>query len=161
MKLLSTYRQSSLGNMKQSEGGFTLIEVLLVLALLVALSGVGLFYSVDSFRRSQFRAERDLAVSVLEQARAQSMANVDERPHGVHINTSSYILFSGSTFDAANPNNRSYPVNAVINHTGMTDVVFEQVSGNATVTGGSLIFSHGVTQSVITISNVGQINWTQ
>lgn len=147
--------------MLQSENGFTLIEVLLVLALLIALSGVGLFYSVDSFRRTQFRAERDMVVSVLGQARAQSMANVDERPHGVHIDTSAYVLFSGSTYNAADPNNRSYPANATVSHSGMTDVVFEQVSGHATVTGGSLTFSHGASQSVITISNVGQINWTQ
>lgn len=146
--------------MREFENGFTLIEVLLVLGLLVALSSVGLFYSVDSFRRSQFRAERDMVASVLGQARAQSMANVDEQPHGVHISPSAYILFSGSTFNAADSNNRSYPASGVISHTGMTDVVFEQVSGNATVTGGSLTFSHEASQSVITINNVGQINWT-
>ncbi len=144
----------------KTEKGFTLIEVLLVLGLLVALAGTGLFYSVDSFRRSQFRAERDMVVSLMQQARARGIANINEQSHGVHIDPTSYVLFSGSVYNAADPSNQSYPANVVITHTGMTDVVFSQVSGEATVTGGPLTLSQGSSLSVISINNVGQINWT-
>jgi prepilin-type N-terminal cleavage/methylation domain-containing protein len=163
MALPSTYRYAS--------RGFSLIEILVVVGLVVILSGLALFVSMDSFRGSNFRTERDLIVSILQHARALSINNVCDGagcvnglPHGLHVANDSYVLFQGSTYNSADINNVAFERNNLFSLSGFlttNDVLFLQLEGTTTCSTCDLTISDGAGHSsTISVSAEGRIAWT-
>src|SRR4051812_38879538 len=76
-----------------SNAGFSLIEILVVMGLLVLMSGFGLFVSMETYQGSNFSCDRSLFVAALQRARAQAIHNMcygtctDGVAHGVHVDT--------------------------------------------------------------------------
>ena len=138
--------------------GFTLIEILITLGIFVILASLGLYVSLDSYRSYTFSSERDALVSLLLKARNQSMNNIDELPHGVHIGSQSFTLFEGVTYSVSNPKNNIIARNAAISVNGLTDVNFSQLSGDPSLIG-SITLSYGARTAIISIENEGRINW--
>ncbi len=147
--------------------GFTYIELLIVVGLIGIILSFGLAMGMGSTGRSSVTQERDLFVSLLlTGARAQAVANIDEKAHGIHIDNDNnrYILFDGTSYNPSASTNRATPfTNESIDITGAENIVFEQLSGNVkdlddddTIT---LIIKGGGAEGTITINKVGQINW--
>lgn len=140
--------------------GFTLIEVLIVLTLLSVLAGFGLILTLDSYRRFAFGAQQELLVSLLERARAQSVSNVNQSPHGLHIDAqnSTFTLFQGDSFAERDiSQDLIFAGNPVQSLEGFSDIVFSRLSG--TTTPGSFILSDKpFGQANITLNYEGQIN---
>jgi prepilin-type N-terminal cleavage/methylation domain-containing protein len=158
--------------------GFTMIEIAVVIGLLAIIASLSLFISTESYKGNNFRNERDLLVTSLQHARAQSINNVcvgncgtpaDGKPHGVHIvddgngHISQYVVFQGITYNPTDPMNSIVDVKGkisqILSHGGLTDIYFSQLSGNANPTG-SINLYDGVSTSTITIGREGQILWT-
>ena len=142
--------------------GFSLIEVILVLALVgvVALFSMGL--SLSSISRSAVAQERDLFVSLLLRgARAAALANINEQSHGVKIDNVSkqYTLFEGVTFDPDAGTNRVIPFTSDTIAVTDTTIVFEQRSGDVSAGAGTITFGSGDQSRNIVINQVGQIDW--
>lgn len=76
--------------------GFTLIEIIFVMALWSSLLGLGLVISFDSYRGHLFQNETQLVLNYLYYARALSIANVNGSGYGVQLTDSKVILFSGT-----------------------------------------------------------------
>ena len=72
-------------NRIKNYSGFTLIEMLVSMGIIILIAGFGLFLSMDFYRGYLFHYEKDLVISILQKARSQSLANIDEKPHGVYI----------------------------------------------------------------------------
>ncbi len=140
--------------------GFTLIEVIITLGIFSIISTFTLLASMDFWRSYSFRSERNLIVGILQKARSQSLSNINQSSHGVYIGTNQYVIFEGSTYSPTDPKNEVYESASAINHSGMTEVVYEQLSGKTSTTGGNLTLTYGVNQSIISTNNAGQINWT-
>jgi prepilin-type N-terminal cleavage/methylation domain-containing protein len=147
-----------------NQKGFTVTELLVVMAITLIVFSLASFAGMEVYRGYLFRSERDLAVSVLQKARSQALANVNQQPHGVHLDTTNkqYVLFEGSTYNAAAATNIAVPFLAPsISHSGMTDVVFNQLDGGITSVPAALHFSDVANHiSDITFNNEGQITWT-
>jgi len=151
---------------KQKSGaGFTLIEIIVVMGLLTAIAGLASFASFDTWHGYTFRGERNLLISILQEARSQSVNNIclgtgcdDGRPHGVHIENDKYIIFQGSAYDPADPLNQNIDASNSINHAGLTDVVFSQLSGSASPSG-DIILSDSQRSATISINSEGRINY--
>lgn len=147
---------------KNYQAAFTLIEVLVVIVLFAVLAGMAAAISIQDYRSGNFRSERDLAISVFQKARSRAVANINDLPHGVHIDSGNdqYIIFEG-TFNVSAPSNEyiqfSVP-NSSVSHSGMQEVVFGQLDGQATITGGNLSLENG--RSEISVNPEGQISWT-
>lgn len=156
--------------------GFTLTEVMVVIGMIAIVSSIGLFVSMETYHNSSFHNSRDVLISALQHARSQAVNNVcvgtctDGKPHGVHIifdasgNASKFIVFQGSSYNPSDTTNTSFEVGKNVSSnfkvTGMTDVVFTELSGNP-VTIGTLNLSNNIGESsVITIGAEGQIKWT-
>lgn len=84
MKLHRVYRDKK---------GFSLIELLVVGALISLLLGLSLLIGYDSVARSSVSNERDLVVSLLNTVRAKALANVNESDHGLYVDADNYVLF--------------------------------------------------------------------
>ena len=149
--------------------GFSLIEIIVVLALTSVAVGCSLFFSMDSYRSQSFYTDRDTLISLLQHARAESLANACAGssctagvPHGVYIENTDYILFQGASF-ATRDEAQDGVVEAspLVVHASMSEVVFEAQSGDVLHPGVIHLSDTSGHDSILTIGSEGQISWTQ
>jgi len=161
---------STLNPQPFSQSGFTLIEILVVLTIFVLIAGFALFVSMESYRGSSFRSERDTAVNVLQKARSQAMSNIclgsctDGKQHGVHFTATQYIIFQGATYNSGDATNQAVPVNNAVTITDTsgnppTDIIFSQLDA-ATTAATVRIKDNSGHSSDISVNTEGQITWT-
>ncbi len=152
-------------NISSDKHGFTLIEILVVVALLAAILGFGIIMSFSSISQANVHHERDQVAMLLTSARAKSLANVNETAHGLRVTSTSYILFD-APFVGGAPTNKILP-----RGTGITvvsslapgdcttcEVVFEQLSGKV-ATAQSLTLSDTTKTVLIELNQAGRIDW--
>lgn len=70
---------------KRGGDGFTLVEILVTVAIFAVLINLGLLIGLDDYRAYAFRQQRDTIISELRQARARAMNNIDQTSHSVTI----------------------------------------------------------------------------
>ncbi len=153
--------------------GFTLIEILVVVAIVTIILALGVPIGVDTFKTYTRRSERDIVVSIFERARNMAINNIDESPHGVCFDDvgRNYVLFSGSAYDPNDSRNEPIPASSGVSldnfpicRAGQA-IVFAQLSGDLspprTLPEGEL--SIRITQdtrvSTISVNNAGRIEW--
>jgi len=137
------------------------------MGIFIMVGGLALFVSMETYRGSSFRSDRDLLVAALQHARAQAMNNIcfgtgcaDGEAHGVHIQSDKYIVFQGSIYDSSDLNNAAFDSTITTTKTPATlNILFSQLSGNSTPATITLTDVEGHT-SAISVSAEGQISWT-
>ena len=157
--------------------GFTIIEILIAIAILVVILGLGLFVAFDFYKSYAFRAEENIITSVLQKARNQSLSNISQVRHGVRFADSPmrYILFECPTgipqctsYTASSTDNiinASYGIS--ITHPSLPfDVIFDQLSGDCITSttfncssDNPVTVSDGSKSYDITINSEGRIDW--
>lgn len=147
--------------------GFTLIELLLVIGMIAVIGSAVLFVDLNHYRGDSFRAERSTLITLLGQARIDSLNNVFEEPHGLAILPSdypdSYVLFMGTSYAASDPASRvPYKTNYAftLGAGSPSEVVFEQLNGNSNVSG-TIVMVDGIRgfSYDITLNQEGGISW--
>lgn len=152
--------------------GFTLLEVIVVMALTTVIGGITLFVTMETYSRSALHTEKDSFIALLQRARMLSMNNIclgeceDGRPHGVHVTDGGYVLFQGVAYDPNDPLNTTFPAEPSLKRAGSLmerDVVFTALSGDSDcdpVCELSLQAPGGPT-AIVSITGDGRILWTQ
>lgn len=156
MGLLKTSNHSS---------GFTLIELLVVIAIFSIVATFGLFLSMDFYRTYNSNIAITKIVSVLSKARAQSLANINQKEHGVHVQDNKYIVFARTApavFGSQISEDLEIPAGSGTSVTA-TDIIFERLTGKARNSISACpcyveIESQGVTKT-ITVNSEGGIDW--
>ncbi len=153
-------------NKLRTHQGFTLIEVIVVLAIITMIIGATLIFDINSFRGEAFRGERNNLVVALQTARADALNNVNQSKHGVKINPSGfsgYVIFEGNSFGSSTPSLReeiatSYPV--TISSSSPDEIIFTQLSGDANFDGEVVLIDEerNATTSIV-INHEGKIGW--
>ncbi|MEI7719592.1 MAG: prepilin-type N-terminal cleavage/methylation domain-containing protein [bacterium] len=154
------------------KSGFTLVEVLIVFGIFALLVGLSLCIDPNNYRGDAFRAEESAIVTLLQTARADSLNNIDQRPHGVALFPSdhkgSYVIFEGKEYVSRNQAldevlDALYPI--AIASTSPTEIDFEQLTGDAMRAGAGydgditlLDTERGASVSVH-INHEGSISW--
>ncbi len=131
--------------------GFTLIEMLVTLALFGMITSLGIGIGIDTYRRGLFDSEVSTVIGFLQAARNRAMNNVVQSEHGVRITADKFILFHDSVEEPA-------PRSANVSITGLDEVVFKQLSGE-TDDVGTITLTDGPKTITIDISSNGRINW--
>ena len=149
--------------------GLSLIEIVVVIGLLTAIAGLSMLVSIDTYRSYLFRGERDKVVQALQKARSRAIHNIcfgagcsNGRPHGVNIDSSTGTVtnFQGTSVSELPSVNDPFSLNDGITISGLSDVVFSQLSGDAAPEGNITITDEVGHISVISINSEGQILWT-
>lgn len=116
--------------------GFTMIEILVTLAIFALMAGIGLFMSFEAYRSATRRSERETIVSLLERARSRAMANIDQSAWSVCYDAGDYIIAKGSACDDSTAHDR-VEANAGVAGTSNfsifdspNEIVFSQLTGN-------------------------------
>ena len=148
-----------------SRGGFTLIEVMLAIAILMVIFGLGLFASFDLYRGYSYRSERDTIVGLLTKARSRSMSNVYQSAHGVCYNASAQTYNIECVAESCPVSTAErIPANPSVLVSGIPScggglVLFAQVTGNTSGPGVISVSEPGRPTQTITVNNAGTINW--
>lgn len=153
------------------KNGFTLIEVLVTLGLLVILAAVLAAASPGLYRGYGAHDVRDTLVAALMHARSQAMNGVctgsvctGAPAHGVHIDEMhgrlhDVVLFQGTAYDANDPLNASVftgSISQTVFYSGPAEVIFAPLSGDAAPA--TMLLWGGSATSTITVGAEGQIN---
>ena len=161
--------------------GFTLIEIILVLAIFSVLSVAGI-ESITQFQKSALlRGTSDEFAAVLRSARTKSISGElleGEKPedfsadglpiYGVKTNSTSYTLFR--RYQLCNPPNpcpavqdsdlENYLLSPQLSFSGNGQIIFQRISGSP-VSGSNLQFTlvrkNSSDKSIIDITNVGVV----
>lgn len=155
----------------KSGRGITLIEIMMVIGILSIIATFSLSTNLDDFHRYSFRDDRDLIIGSLQKTRSRAINNIclgvclDGESHGVHFESGKLIVFQGTNFSTRNTSlDETFPLNPNINLTGVNEVVFSQLSGDATTTPINVWHLHMTNNmqndSTININDEGQITWT-
>jgi len=157
--------------------GMTLAEILIVIGILLLLGTLGLFISIQTYQGYAFRSDKDILISALQRARSQSVFNIclgtsttctGGRPHGVKIDTlnKKIIIFQGLSYDLgpgrdANDQAQDFAINTNpnITYSGLNEVVFTQLSGDATAGQITLTDTTNNQEDRVNINSEGQISW--
>ena len=119
--------------------GFTLIEMVVVVGILAIL--LTLSFAVIQLFTGQVNLDTSSqqVLSTLQLARNRTLSSTGEQQHGVHFETSKYVLFEGSTYNAMDTNNKEFNLSAVeiyeINISGGSDVIYDRIRGTTSNSG--------------------------
>lgn len=138
--------------------GFSLIEIMIGMAVISLIFLAGYFTSTDSFSRELIISENLTLVSVLQKARNSAMNNIYAHPHGVHIEEDAYVIFRVSPYDTSEPTNERIPRNSKIAISGLEEVIFAQLSGEPDRVG-DFIVSDGLRTKKVSVIKGGLISW--
>ncbi len=141
-------------------GGFTLIEVLLVLALLVLIAAtVGpVAWSLSE------RNDLDLSAIIIAQSlrAAQTFATAvdQDTPWGVELQSQDVVVFSGSSFAGRNSNfDQVLNFPQAVASGGLTEIDFNKFSGQPQ-TSGSFVITDPLGQSrTISVNAAGMVSY--
>ncbi|MEK9183662.1 MAG: prepilin-type N-terminal cleavage/methylation domain-containing protein [Patescibacteria group bacterium] len=116
--------------------GFTLLELMLVMALLAASVLLTAPLGIDFLQAQKLDETASEIISELRRAHSQSVFQKNDSAFGVKFLSSSYVLFQGNSYDNRIQNNDErfiLPTFMVVN--GINEVVFSKLTGRPSVTG--------------------------
>ena len=141
------------------KNGFTLVEIVIVVAILAVVLGLGYFVGFDFYKNYALHSEKDILISVLRKARSQALNNVGATAHGVYIDDSSYTIFYGNSFVSRDSqydeNIRKAPG---ISLSGLNEVVFAPLTATSTASS-TIVLNNNRNSFFIDINYEGRINW--
>ena len=140
------------------KAGFTLIEILIVVAIISFLGIMGVIVGVDTYKRYIFRSDLDKVAALLQKARSSAMNNINEQKYGVKFDDpDDLILFRetpGTSYDYKVEKSKT----VVYSDTCPShQVVFDQLTGNADSC--EIVITEGNKISTTTINGQGGINY--
>lgn len=143
--------------------GFTLIELVVVIAISVLLVLVTISF-FSSFRNSQvLQGETSQALSILNKAQSYTLNSKSDSEYGVRVNGDQLILFKGLAFASSSPTNEAYVLHSAVQISSTTlsgggnDIIFDRLTGD-TSNDGSFVLSlksDPTQKNVISISKTG------
>lgn len=123
----------------QLSAGFTLVELMVVLAMvtvIVSLSSVNLTGLISD---TSFDESLELIISDIRRQQFRAITGEEQQNSsrfGIHFEQTKYVLFSGDTYNPANPNNHhvSLPRNIVFESVTLPNstIIFTEQSGEVT-----------------------------
>lgn len=139
--------------------GFTLLEVLLVIGIMLIVFTISVPVMMPTQRRMELYVNQQMAENMYRRAQILAQHGVQDSEWGVRLESTQLILFSGSSYDTRTPSLdeiNTLPVN--VTAMGPEEIVFSKIYGipnnNGTVT-----LTSTINQAVlITINAKGAID---
>ncbi len=142
-----------------SASGFTIIEMLLVVAIMSVLTAVSAPLYLNLSNSNQLDAATNLIVQDLYQAQTHSRNQSQDSGWGVAVNGQVITLFSGTSYASRNvANDVNYTVPTAITLSGSSQVVYSKLYGLPT-TNGSFSLVGGGKASTVTVNSKGTVEY--
>ena len=149
--------------LRGSRGGFTIIEVLIAIAIIGVLSAMVIPYYNSFLARNELKNEALKMVDMLRRARGQAMSGQDDLQWGVHFESGKYVLIRGTSYGVSDPFNEEISLPAVLTistinlNGGGSNVVFSKIRGETSQFGTTTIQNDINESKNIVISQQGVI----
>lgn len=144
------HRHTTLSRRGSLERGFTLLEILLVVATISIIAG----FSIPVYASFQIKNDLDIGANTVASSfrRAQilALASDGDSQWGVKVQSGSIVVFQGASYAARNSVfDEIFTVPTVITPSGLGEVVFDRLTGQALSTGTvTLTASSGVVRTI-------------
>lgn len=142
-------------------GAFTLVEVLVVIAITVIIATLGVSSFVSFSKREALDADTTAIVGGLRDARAETLASVGGSQYGIALTPDQFTFFQGSTYNPAAVTNKTFNLSSYSHISGdISTVVFERLTGNSNASGTIDVYlvSDPTVRRTIGISGTGLVN---
>lgn len=140
--------------------GFTLIEILLSVAIITLLLGLSLPVYESFVRRNDLDLTTQNIVSVIRRAQLYARSADEDSEWGVRASPTSLTLFKGSTYATRNTAfDEVVTIPASMSASGTTDVVFAELTGSPSVAGSYTLTSTTNDTRTVTINAKGMVNY--
>lgn len=151
---------------KSRQQGFTYIEILVVLAVLMIVATL----SSVSFQHMQSKAAREAGANelfnALNDARTKTLAHEQSSVYGVHVSSTTITRFMGSTFIPGASGNKVYVFEHTMRATSTlfdasgTTTVFTRLTGVPSVSGTIYVYDeNGTGTSTIVLHKSGLVEY--
>jgi len=140
--------------------GFTLIEMLLSVAIIVVLAGLSLPVYFNAQSRNDTASTAETIADALRRAETYARANDSDTQWGVNFQSSGVTLFSGTSYATrvtTNDEPLSIPANMTVSYTG--DILFAKFSGVPAATPTITLTSSTGDTANVTINAKGMVNY--
>lgn len=139
--------------------GFSLIEMLLVLVILVLLAAVSLPLALNFYQNQQLEVKENEVVQALRKAQFRAMAGKEDSSFGVYFFSNKFILFKGASFLSRDSRfDEEFEMPKAISRSGLSEIVFSKLEGIPSLTG-NIILSAGNRSETISINGIGTIDY--
>ncbi len=142
----------------KTKRGFTLIEILITIAITSIILGAGLLITTGAYQGAILQDQFNLFLSLLEKVRNEAVNNVDNEPHGIRVEEDRYVLFGGSYYDPVDLENEIVIRADHIPLIGPTEIIFQNLSGE-TASDTQFLLSLNGAQRKISVDKSGRLNW--
>ncbi len=144
-----------------SQRGFTLLEVLVVMSIMIALTSISISTYISMRDKQSVQKDADSIVSVLQKAQSMSSNRKNDSAYGVKFASSTVTVFSGSTYDTGNVIStytleKNVKINTIILSSNGTEVDFMKITGNP-LANGTVTLGTGSFSKIVTIYGTGII----
>jgi len=111
---------------RKEQKGFTLIEVMLVVAMIAMLASMTIPISFGSLKKQSVEEESSKLLGILRQTQAKSMEGRDDSLWGVYFTPESYTVFKGNSYEEREPvYDEVFELFSDINVAGAPEIVFD------------------------------------
>jgi len=141
------------------KSGFSLMEVVVVTALLALILGVSIKTFSSIIAKQRVEKDTEEAYSLINRARNLTITGSENSEYGVYFATTTIVMFKGKTYNAGAQNNEVYvfrnnsTVSLISLTGGVNYLYFAKVSGRPSATGTLEVMSanQSTLKEVITI----------
>lgn len=143
---------------KKMQAGFTFVEVLLVVALILTLSILSTGFYARFFTQNAVTNTSDQLVSSLRKAQMYAMIGKQNGTWGVKYASNQIILFQGTTYATRNSAlDEKYDVISQVSITGLNEITFSRTTGTPSATA-TISVSGNTNTTSITLNSQGMVN---
>lgn len=124
--------------------GFTVIELIVSIAIIAILAGIVLV-SMNKYRQKEIlKANTSTVVAVLREAQAKTLVAEGDSTYGVHFDDNQAVIFVGDTYNDSSGSNEIFYLSNLVGlattSLGATDVVFSRLTGESSIAGAVNIY---------------------
>lgn len=140
--------------------GFTLIEMLLTLAVIALLAGVSAPIFMSFQARNDLNVASSVVLSSLRRAQTLARAMENDKSWGVYMEDLQLTIFSGTDYASRDVNyDEIFVIAPTVSFAGITEVVFDRFTGETSDVGNIIINSNNNDSRTITINKKGMLQY--
>lgn len=139
--------------------GFTLIELVIAMALMAAFVLFGVPFGVEAYQDYVLTSTTRDLVSVLRRAQTLAATNTGASAYGVAFSSDHVVLFKGSSYPARDPAfDEAHTLSPALRVVALPEIVFAPLSG-APAAASTVVVTSGLRVQTIEVNPHGVVVW--
>lgn len=140
--------------------GFTILEILLVVAIIAIVAGIGIPFYYSFVTRNNLDLAEENVYEAYTRAHVKAQAGDRDTSWGLYVTDGSATVFSGNSFATRNgAYDEQFSFSENIVASGLTEVVFSKLEGEAGSTGQTVLTDTSGNIRTINVNAKGTISF--